>query len=222
MSKHRTSLICLTAAGVSLAYAAPVFAHAGHSENSFVTGFLHPIYGLDHLLAMIVIGFLSARMEPKYMWTLPAAFVGMMAAGGLLGTVWGGDGVAAFEWGIMLSVLIFGLAAAVAPKIPLAAGNGLVAIFAICHGHAHVAEMGDASAYGYFPGMLVATGLLHLAGLLVGIGLKRGVGEWAVRASGALVAVTFTVILVANHASDSNPPAADHPLPAGADHVVVD
>jgi urease accessory protein len=171
-------------------------AHTGHDQNSFGIGFMHPIHGLDHLLAMITVGFLSARMEPRRMWTLPAAFVVMMAGGGLLGMVWGGEGIAVFEWGIMLSVLIFGLVAAVAPTVPVLAGNAIVAGFAICHGHAHVAEMGDASAWGYFPGMLLATGLLHLGGLVVGVGLKRGVGEWSVRAAGALVALTFITILI--------------------------
>lgn len=194
----RTSLwrTTLPAALIALAYAGHAFAHADHGHNSFVTGFLHPIYGLDHLLAMITIGFLSARMEPKRMWTLPASFVLMMAAGGLLGTVWGSDGVPALEWGIMLSVIVFGLAAAIAPKIPVAVGNLIVAAFAICHGHAHVAEMGTASAYGYFPGMLLATGLLHLAGLAFGIALKHGVGEWSVRACGGAVAVFFAGVIV--------------------------
>lgn len=186
----------LPASLIALAYAGQAFAHADHDQNSFIVGFLHPIHGLDHLLAMITIGFLSARMEPKRMWTLPASFVLMMAAGGLLGTVWGSDGVPALEWGIMLSVIVFGLAAAIAPKIPVAAGNLIVAAFAICHGHAHVAEMGSASAYGYFPGMLLATGLLHLAGLAFGVGLKRGVGEWSVRASGGAVAAFFAVMLI--------------------------
>eukprot|EP00752_Nemacystus_decipiens_P016704 g14942.t1 len=222
MTKQRTTPIALAATLLAVAYVSPAFAHSGHGHNSFVTGFLHPIYGLDHLLAMVVIGFLSARMEPKKMWTLPASFVGLMAAGGLLGTVWGSDGVRAMEWGIMLSVIVFGLAAAIAPKIPVLAGNLIVAAFAICHGHAHVAEMGDASAYGYFPGMLVGTGLLHLAGLAVGIALKRGVGEWAVRASGGAVAAAFTVILIVGHASESDPTSADHPLPAGTDHITVD
>jgi len=179
-----------------MAYAGPALAHADHAKNSFYTGFMHPIHGLDHLLAMVAVGLLSARMDTKQMWTLPAAFVVMMGAGGLLGTVWGGDGVAAFEWGIMLSVLIFGLAVAIAPKIPVLAGNAIVAVFAICHGHAHVAEMGDASAWEYFPGMLAATGLLHIAGLFVGIALNRGIGEWAIRASGGAIAAFFAIVMI--------------------------
>lgn len=196
MTHRRTRRLALPALLVALTYAAPALAHSGHSHNSFGSGFMHPIHGLDHLLAMIAVGLLSARMQTKRMWTLPAAFVGMMAVGGLLGTVWGGGGIALFEWGIMLSVLVFGLVAAIAPKVPLAAGNAIVALFAICHGHAHVAEMADASAYGYFPGMLLATALLHLVGLGIGLGLKQGVGEWAVRASGGAIAALFAGIVI--------------------------
>lgn len=193
---NRAALMYLPMTLIALAYAGPALAHTGHDENLFFTGFMHPIHGLDHLLAMVAVGLLSARMQAKRMWTLPAAFVGMMAIGGLLGTVWGGDGVAAFEWGIMLSVLIFGLAVAVAPKIPVIAGIAMVAIFAICHGHAHVAEMGNASAWDYFPGMLIATGLLHLAGLFVGIALSRGVGDWAIRLSGGGIAAFFAIVMI--------------------------
>lgn len=193
---NRVVLTCLPATLIALAYAGPALAHAAHDENSFYTGFMHPIHGLDHLLAMVAVGLLSARMEAKRMWTLPAAFVVMMGLGGLLGTVWGSEGIAAFEWGIMLSVLIFGLAVALAPKIPVIAGNAIVAVFAICHGHAHVAEMGSASAWGYFPGMLIATGLLHVLGLFIGIGLNRGVGDWAIRAAGGAIAGFFAIVMI--------------------------
>ena len=196
MRNHRTWRLALPTTLVALAYAAPALAHPDHNENSFYTGFMHPIHGLDHLLAMIAVGLLSARMDTKKMWTLPVAFVVMMGLGGLLGTVWGGDGLAVFEWGIMLSVLIFGIAVAFAPKIPVIAGNAIVAVFAICHGHAHVAEMGNASAWGYFPGMLLATGLLHVSGLLVGIALNLGICDWAIRASGAGIALFFAIVMI--------------------------
>jgi len=192
----QTCGLCAFGGLTLLAFATPVLAHAGHDQNSFEIGFLHPIFGLDHLLAMVTVGFLSARMEAKRMWTLPLAFVAMMAAGGLLGLVWASEGWVAFEWGISLSVLVFGLVAAIARRVPVLAGNIIVAAFAICHGHAHVAEMGDASAVGYFPGMLVGTGLLHVAGLVVGLGLKRGMGEWSVRVAGAVVAVLFAFIMI--------------------------
>jgi len=180
----------------TLLLSASAHAHTGHEHNSFLTGFEHPIYGLDHLLAMVTVGLLSARMAVRHMWTLPLAFVAMMAAGGLLGLVFASEGLTAFEWGISISVLVFGLVAAAAPSVPVLTGNLIVAAFAICHGHAHVAEMGDASAWGYFPGMLLATGCLHVAGLLAGVLLKRGVGEWSLRAAGALIAAAFAVNIV--------------------------
>jgi len=171
-------------------------AHAGHDVNSFGVGFMHPLHGLDHLLAMVTVGLLSARMTPRHMWSLPAMFVVFMFMGGMLGLVWGSEGVTAMEWGILGSVIIFGLLTAVAPSVNVWVGNGIVAVFAICHGHAHVAEMGNANAWGYFCGMLLATALLHLGGLGVGLLMKNGVGEWTVRAAGGVVAVSFTLLLV--------------------------
>ena len=172
-----------------------VLAHAGDGAGSFGVGFMHPLHGLDHLLAMVTVGLLSARMTPKHMWTLPAMFVAFMFLGGMLGLVWGSDGVTALEWGISASVMIFGLLAALLPKVNVYLGNAIVAVFAICHGHAHVAEMGDATVAGYFSGMLLATALLHLAGLGVGLGLKKGVGEWTIRLAGGAVAAGFLVTL---------------------------
>ncbi len=168
-----------------------VLAHAAGGGGSFYSGFMHPLHGLDHLLAMVTVGFLSARMAPRKMWTLPAAFVAFMGLGGLLGLVWASDGLTAIEWGIALSVLVFGLFVALAPRVNVWLGNAVVAVFAICHGHAHIAEMGDASVAGYFAGMLLATGLLHVSGLGVGVLLSRNVGDWIVRLAGAAVAVGF-------------------------------
>ena len=173
-----------------------LLAHAEAHASSFEVGFLHPIHGLDHLMAMVTVGFLSARMSPKQMWTLPAAFVAFMAAGGLLGLVFAPQGLAAFEWGISASVLVFGLIVALMPKLNVYLGNVIVAVFAICHGHAHVSEMGDASVYGYFTGMLIATGLLHISGLVAGLLMSKFIGEWIVRLAGGAVAVTFLLVLL--------------------------
>jgi len=160
-----------------------------------MSGVQHPLLGLDHLLAMITVGLLSARMTTKHMWSLPAAFVGMMACGGLIGLAWAHDGFALFEWGISLSVLVFGLIAAMSKQVSILTGTIIVAVFAVCHGHAHVAEMGDASAWGYFPGMLASTAGLHLFGLAIGLALKEAVGEWPIRLGGAFVAAGFTLAL---------------------------
>ncbi|NBB83441.1 MAG: hypothetical protein GVY28_08545 [Alphaproteobacteria bacterium] len=173
-----------------------LLAHAADGAASFSAGFWHPLHGLDHLLAMVTVGFLSARMQPRRMWTLPAAFVSFMLLGGLLGLVWASEGLAAIEWGISLSVLVFGLFAALAPRVNVWLGNAVVAVFAICHGHAHIAEMGGASVAAYFAGMLIATGLLHIGGLGAGVVLRRQVGDWIVRLAGGAVAAGFVPFII--------------------------
>lgn len=191
-----TPCFCVAAAALTLfGLASPANAHTGHDHSSFMTGFQHPLYGLDHLLAMVTVGLLSAKMAAKRMWTLPLAFVGMMACGGLLGLAWAHDGLTIFEWGISVSVLVFGLVAAIGKNLSVLTGSLIVAAFAICHGHAHVAEMGDASAWGYFPGMLLCTAGLHVVGLAIGLAMKQAVGEWSIRVSGALVAASFALVL---------------------------
>ncbi len=186
----------LIGAAALLAVPSSALAHAdGGGGSSFSTGFTHPLHGLDHLLAMVTVGLLSARMDAKRMWTLPCAFVGMMAAGGLLGLVWASEGLTAIEWGISLSVLVFGLFVALAPKVNVILGNVVVAVFAICHGHAHVAEMGNASVLTYFAGMLLATGCLHVAGLVIGLLLKKQIGDWVLRLAGGAVAAGFLPVM---------------------------
>lgn len=175
----------------------PAFlAHIGDGAVSFAAGFGHPLHGLDHLMAMVTVGFLSARMSVKQMWTLPAAFVCFMAMGGVLGLAYHPEGLTAFEWGISASVLVFGLFVALAPKVNVWLGNVVVAAFAICHGHAHVAEMGDANVAGYFAGMLLCTAALHISGLVAGLIMCRTIGEWVVRAAGAAVAAGFVFVLL--------------------------
>jgi len=172
------------------------FAHPGHAHNSVATGFAHPIFGLDHLLAMVTVGLLASRMKGRQMWTLPTAFVALMAMGGLLGMI--GGATHAFECGVSLSVIAFGLLVATSKNVSPVAAGLIVATFALCHGHAHVAEMGDSSAWGYFPAMLIATAVLHLVGLGLGVALKRGLGDWSVRLAGAGVAAAFAATLVIN------------------------
>ena len=197
-SRHFLAAIAPLIAGavVLLGAASSAFAHAEKGAVvSFSSGFTHPLNGLDHMLAMITVGLLSARMDAKRMWTLPCAFVGMMAVGGILGLVWASEGVTAFEWGISLSVLVLGLFVALAPKVNVILGNIVVAVFAICHGHAHVAEMGDATVWSYFIGMLLATAGLHITGLVAGVLLKKHIGDWILRLAGGAVAAGFVPVL---------------------------
>ncbi|PZQ87244.1 MAG: urease accessory protein [Leifsonia xyli] len=147
-------------------------AHTGVGDtNGFAHGFMHPIGGVDHVLAMVAVGILAAQLGGRAIWLVPAAFVGMMVVGGAIGM--SGVDIPLVEVGIALSVVVLGLAVALGMNIPLVAAMALVGFFAIFHGHAHGAEMPEtASCLGYGVGFVIATALLHAAG--VGIGLAIG------------------------------------------------
>ncbi len=134
----RKLLSGLTLAAVTLAPAA-AFAHAGHGEHSeFIHGFLHPMTGLDHILAMVTVGILAYQIGGRALWLVPATFLAVMAVGGLLGVA----GVSFYfvEPGIAASVVVLGAIVALALKPPVAVAMGLVALFAVFHGYAHGIE----------------------------------------------------------------------------------
>lgn len=187
------ALICCVAATAGLAPGAAL-AHTGAGvAGGLESGFLHPLLGPDHLVAMVAVGLWGAQLGRPLIWALPIAFPLMMAFGGVLGVL--GIGLPAVELGIALSGVVLGLVVALAirPMVPVAVT--IVAVFAVLHGHAHGAELPEAAnplAYGI--GFVVATGLLHLAG--IGIGhmnswqlAGRPAGSYLVRACGVLVAL---------------------------------
>jgi len=159
-----------------------VFAHTGVGHvDGFFHGFTHPLFGIDHLLAMVLVGMIAYRLGGRALIIVPAAFVGLMIAGGVLGAAQ--VELPFVEVGIALSVVMLG--AAVALNIPLSATVAaiLVGAFALAHGHAHGTEMPAAgSAIGYGLGFVMATALIHVAG----IGLGRA-ADLASPASRALV-----------------------------------
>lgn len=128
-------------------YPALAYAHVGVGETSgFAHGFTHPISGLDHVLAMILVGVFAFQLGGRALWLVPLSFVGMMAAGGIMSM--NGIHVPLIELGIALSVIVLGTAVAFEVKAPVAIAAGLAGLFAIFHGYAHVAEMpGGAGAW---------------------------------------------------------------------------
>ncbi|MDP3316148.1 MAG: HupE/UreJ family protein [Devosia sp.] len=153
-------------------------AHTGHGEASgFVHGFMHPVGGLDHVLAMVAVGVFAYVLGGKALWLVPLSFVGMMAVGFLLGL--GQVDVPFVELGIALSSVVIGAAAAWGRPMPVAAAMSLVGVFAIFHGHAHGAEMPvDTSGLAYAAGFIVATALLHGAGIAAAMGVAKLVGKY--------------------------------------------
>lgn len=168
--------------------ATPSLAHTGQGEaHGLAHGFLHPLMGLDHVLAMVAVGLVAARIGGRALMLVPLAFLAMMAVGGVLGA--SGYGLPFVEAAIALSVVVLGAVLALRPALPVAAAMALVGVFAVFHGHAHGAEMPDsATGLAYGLGFVAATALLHAAGL--GLGLAAGrlngaQGRQGVRLAGA-------------------------------------
>ena len=176
------------------------FAHVGAGQPSgFLPGLLHPFTGIDHILAMVLVGLFAVQLGGRAVWLVPSAFLVAMSLGGVLG--FAGIGVPMVEVGIALSVVVLGAAVALAAKLPTAAALAMAAVFAMFHGHAHGAEMpADATSAGYALGFIAATFLLHTAGIGLGFAFGRsavGRNGLSTRITGA-VSSCIGVILLAN------------------------
>ncbi len=187
---RRTRVVAVRAALLGLALA-PAVALA-HEETGQAAGFLsglsHPVSGLDHVLAMIAVGLWGAVLGPPAIWVLPVAFPLVMAVGGLMGLL--GVPVPGVEIGIAVSAIVLGVMvlAEVRPAIWVAAA--IVAFFAIFHGHAHGRELpAGTSALLYSLGFVVATGMLHAVGIVLGVAHRWAAGRQAVRVAGGGVAL---------------------------------
>jgi urease accessory protein len=178
---------------------AVAFAHTGVGNTSgLVHGFGHPISGLDHVLAMVMVGVFAWQLGGRALWLVPTTFVAVMAVAGALGIA--GIGVPFVEIGIAVSVVVFGAVVAFDLKAPTVAVMGVVGLFAVFHGHAHGAEIPeDTGGVAYAAGFMIATALLHLAGISAGFLIGKAgehYGSLAVRLAGGSVTVAGVVLLV--------------------------
>jgi urease accessory protein len=164
------------------------FAHPQSGEaKGFLTGFRHPISGLDHVLAMIAVGLWGAQLGSPAIWLLPVAFPMVMAFGGMLGLM--GIPLPGVEYGIAASAILLGAAVLFEVRPPLAVAAVLVGIFAIFHGHAHGTELPPGqSGLLYSMGFVIATGCLHAVGITMGAVHRWGWGQRLLRFAGAIVA----------------------------------
>jgi urease accessory protein len=192
----------LASLAVLCAIASPAFAHVGVGEVShFSSGFLHPLVGLDHVLAMIAVGLYASQLGGRNIWLVPLAFIVAMMLGGQLG--YAGFRLPHVEQGIGISIVVMGLAIAAGFELPTAAAMALVGAFALFHGHAHGHAHGNEGAglavsfAPYAAGFVVATALLHCVGIGTGFGLRRFGGhsalilQRAVGMTGALAGVAL-------------------------------
>lgn len=167
----------------------PAHAHATVDMGSgLVDGVLHPLTGFDHLLAMVSVGIWGAELGVPAIWLLPIAFPLIMAFGAALGVV--GMPLPGGELLIALSVVVLGILVASARRLPVWAALTIVGVFAIAHGHAHGVELPrSADALAFTIGFVVATGLLHLTGIAIGMLAFWPRGVIAIRACGGVVAI---------------------------------
>ena len=173
---------------ISIAATLPAFAHLDPAEHgSFAAGFSHPLFGLDHILAMVAVGLWAAMQGGRALWLVPAAFVGTMALG--FAAAIAGMPLPFVEPVILASVIFIGIAIALALPIPSSVVAAMVGFFAFFHGHAHGGEMGGAGAWEFAIGFIVATAALHAAGIGVGLVLARFSGKVLPRLAGAATAL---------------------------------
>jgi urease accessory protein len=168
--------------------ATPALAHTGgHILPGFADGFLHPLGGADHILAMVTVGLFAAMLGGRAVWAVPAAFVVMMQVGGALGL--NDIELPAIEAGIALSIIALGLLVVLGRSWPVDAAMALVGGFAVFHGYAHGAEIADGAGAGsYSLGFALASALLHGVGIALAlVTLKH---RAVLRLSGAAVALS--------------------------------
>ena len=172
-------------AGVSaMLISQPVFAHTFGAEGaSFYQGFIHPLSGPDHLLAMLAVGVWAVQTGGRARWLIPAAFLALLALGGGMGMR--GWPLPQVELGIAGSVVVFGLLIASAAKMPLWLSMSVGGLFALFHGHAHGVEMPQAAMpWLYVSGFLLTTAMLHGLGMLTGLVHRYAVPARVLRLGG--------------------------------------
>jgi urease accessory protein len=184
----RASLLLL---GAMLAW--PALAHVQQGQAAgFAAGLLHPVSGLDHVLAMVAVGLWGAQLGAPAIWLLPVTFPLVMAFGGFLGLV--GVPLPGVEIGIALSALLLGMLVATQSRPPIWTAAAVVGVFAVFHGHAHGTELpAGQSGLLYSAGFVVATGSLHAAGVVIGLVHRWPRGRAALRLAGAGIALAGLV-----------------------------
>ena len=161
-----------------------------HPETTTVGGFLagivHPLTGLDHIVAMVAVGLWGAYLGAPAMWLLPVVFPLVMAFGGGIGVL--GGPMPGVEVTIAISGIVLGLVVALAARPPLWVAAMIVGFFAFFHGYSHGIELPhSANPFTYAAGFVIATGLLHLTGISIGLLTRWPWGQVMVRTLGGVI-----------------------------------
>jgi len=172
----------------------PALAHTGSVSGGFAGGLSHPLFGPDHVAAMVAVGLWGAFLGAPAIYILPVVFPLVMALGGVLGIL--GVPLPGVEIGIAVSAAVLGMVVALAARPPLWVAGLIVGAFAVVHGHAHGTELPPgADALAYSAGFVIGTGCLHLCGIAFGLLARWPVGRVAVRTAGGVIAIAGLMFL---------------------------
>ncbi|MCF6311793.1 MAG: HupE/UreJ family protein [Verrucomicrobiales bacterium] len=181
-------------------FASSLAVNAHHVMNTdkhpFIGGFSLPFHGVDHVLAMVVVGLWAATVSSKKRrWVFPASFMAFMVLGMVMG--FARLPIPYVETGIWVSVVAMGLLLAVLGKIPNQIVAVLVGAFGIFHGYACGAEIPNAwSPWSFGLGVIGCTLGLISVGMFIGLRLSKWDENKGLRVAGALVASAMVAILV--------------------------
>lgn len=189
LSISRSAAATASSIALALLAAGPALAHTGEGvSGGFISGLYHPVFGLDHVVAMVGVGLWGAVLGAPALWILPIVFPLVMALGAALGIA--GITVPFIEPGIALSGVVLGLLILFLVRLPLVAAAILVGFFAIFHGYAHGTELPTAAnPLAYAVGFVISTGILHAIGIAFGALMGSNIGKVAVRAGGVIIAL---------------------------------
>lgn len=193
INRRLPGAIMLRRIGLLLLSALPVgaMAHGGHGEHGFGAGLLHPLTGIDHLIALVAVGWWSAVTQSRGWWVIPLGFAATMLAGACMGL--GGASSASVETAIVLSLVLFGALLALRLRLSLPLALAVVLPFALMHGYAHGQDMPAGSAPSWLVGMVAGTLALHLLGAFAGA-RTRARQRWVASLAG-VVTLTAGVVL---------------------------
>lgn len=158
-------------------------AHTGQGDHGFLDGFTHPFLGMDHLLAMLVVGVWSV-LHARHVWLGPLCFVTLLTASAILGQH--GIIVPQLEPLVAASVLVLGVMLMLPFKLVLLAALAIIGGFALFHGMAHGGELSPGSSV--LAGFVLGSALLHATGMTFAHFVLRSRPQLALRL-GQLVAV---------------------------------
>jgi len=174
-----------------MALAFPAFAHTAHDaapQGGFIAGLTHPLFGSDHVAAMVAVGLWGAFLGAPAIWLLPVVFPMVMALAAAAGVA--GVPLSGVEARIAGSAIVLGLLIELAARPPLWVAAVVVGAFAVFHGHAHGTELPEAAnPLAYAVGFVISTGLLHAAGIAIGLLVALPRGELAIRGGGGLISL---------------------------------